>query len=118
VLVDTSVWVDHLRQGNAELPARLASGEVLTHPFVVGELACGHLSKRAKVLALLEALPATPVAEPREALGFVESQRLQGAGIRWIDVHSLASARLAHVPLWTLDRKLASVARSLRVVVE
>ncbi|MBI3448637.1 MAG: type II toxin-antitoxin system VapC family toxin [Acidobacteria bacterium] len=113
MLADTSVWVDHLRGGNAALVSHLERGEVRCHPFVIGELACGRLANRREVLALLESLPQVRRAEHDEVLAFVESNGLGGSGIGWIDAHLLASARLSHVPLWTLDRRLAAVARSL-----
>lgn len=115
MLVDTSVWVDHLRRGNSDLASRLQGGEVLGHPFVVGELACGHLNRRREILALLRALPHVPIATHDEVLEFVEAGRLMGRGLGWIDVHLLASARLAGTVLWTLDKRLAAVALSLHV---
>jgi hypothetical protein len=113
ILVDTSVWVDHLRRGNARLAARLVGGEVTCHPFVVGELACGRLRRRQEILALLGVLPAVPIAEHDEVLGFLEAHDLPGSGIGWVDVHLLASAKLAATPFWTLDRRAAAVARAL-----
>jgi predicted nucleic acid-binding protein len=113
VLVDTSVWVDHLRTENLLLAERLRRGEVWTHPFVIGELACGTLRHRDEVLALLAALPHAPLARHEEVLTFVDAKRLMGVGIGWIDAHLLASATLAGVPLWTLDRRLASLVRRL-----
>ena len=115
MLVDTSVWVDHLRGDNATLTLLLARGEVVCHSFVVGELACGRLKNRKEVLALLTALPRARQADHDEVLVFVESHRLGGSGIGWVDAHLLASAKLSNVPLWTLDRRLSSVARSLRL---
>jgi hypothetical protein len=116
ILVDTSVWVDHLRHRNTMLATRLEAGEVLTHPFVIGELACGSLRRRADVLASLTMLPQVPIASHDEVLGFVDSHRLAGSGIGWIDAHLLASTRLAGVNLWTLDRSLATAARRLGVL--
>lgn len=118
MLVDTSVWIDQLRRHNAALARCLERGEVWSHPFVIGEIACGHLRNRRAILGLLEALPQTPQAGHDEALAFVEANRLAGSGIGWIDVHLLASARLANLPFWTLDRRLASVARALRMIPE
>jgi predicted nucleic acid-binding protein len=115
MLVDTSIWVDHLRQGNTTLALHLQRGEVLCHPFVIGELACGQLKNRGEILALLAALPGTPAATHDEALQFVESNQLAGAGIGWIDVHLLASAKLAGTVLWTRDKRLALLARRLGV---
>lgn len=115
ILVDTSVWVDHFRTGNRKLVGLLDEEQVLTHPFVIGELACGSLRNRAEVLALLEALPGTGLAEHREVLEFVERQRLYGRGIGWVDAHLLAAARLAGAALWTLDRPLLKVASTLAI---
>jgi hypothetical protein len=110
VLVDTSVWIDHLRRGNDDLAERLERGEVFTHPFVIGELACGNLYQRNRVLNLLADLPAAPVAEHEEVMGFIDAHTLQGIGLGWIDAHLLASAALARSSLWTLDRRLAAAA--------
>jgi predicted nucleic acid-binding protein len=113
VLVDTSVWVDHFRQGNAKLSEQLQAGQVWTHPFVIGELACGSLSQRKKVLTLFSALPAAPLAEHDETLKFIETHQLFSRGLGWIDMHLLVSARIVQLPLWSLDKRLASVAREL-----
>jgi predicted nucleic acid-binding protein len=117
VLVDTSVWVDHFRRGNDALAARLWEGAVWTHPFVIGELACGYLERRREILSLLSALPHVPLLEHGEVLAFVEARALMGRGIGWIDAHLLASATLGRLPLWTLDRRLAAAARRLRLAV-
>jgi len=113
MLVDTSVWVDHFRRGNAALAERLNRGEVRSHPFVTGELSCGNLRRREEILSFLSALPQAMLAGHEEALAFVEANRLMGRGIGWVDVHLLASARLTGIPLWTLDRRLKEVAGSL-----
>jgi predicted nucleic acid-binding protein len=115
VLVDTSVWVDHFRRGNERLAEGLRRGRVWTHTFVIGELACGNLTRRSEILALLAMLPHAPQVGHQEALAFVESRRLVGAGLGWIDVHLLASATLARVGIWSLDRRLASAAHRLAV---
>lgn len=115
ILVDTSVWIDHLRAGNRRLKALLDAAKVLTHPFVIGELACGSLRSRSRIMTLLKTLPEAQVAEHEEVLGFVEDERLSGQGIGWIDAHLLASVRLSGVPLWTLDRQLLKVASTLKV---
>jgi predicted nucleic acid-binding protein len=112
-LVDTSVWIDHLKKGNARLASLLADNEVLAHPFVVGELACGTLQARATIFEYLEDLPAAVIADHREALSLLEGERLYKRGIGWIDVHLLASARLSGARLWTLDAALSKVAASL-----
>jgi len=106
VLVDTSVWFDHLRRDNARLAALLSAGRVLSHPFVIGEVACGNLHRRRDILALLGALPHAGVVEHHEALHFVDAHRLGGSGVGWIDVHLMASAALTRCALWTLDRSL------------
>lgn len=115
ILVDTSVWVDHLRQGLPLLHDLLEAGEVTTHPFIIGELACGNLANRQEILGLLAMLPQVKQATHDEALHLVEAHRLQGRGVGWIDVHLLASAFLGHVPLWTRDRRLDEVARMLHI---
>jgi predicted nucleic acid-binding protein len=115
MLVDTSVWVDHLRRSNATLVGLLEQAQVWTHVFVIGELACGNLAQRVRVLSLIGALPHAPIAGHAETLTFVEMHRLMGRGLGWIDVHLLASAKLAKLPFWTMDRRLAAVATDLRL---
>lgn len=110
ILVDTSVWVEHLRRGLPRLATLLQEGEVLIHPWVIGELACGHLRNRQQVLQLLQGLPLATVANDAEVLLLIERQRLMGRGIGYVDAHLLASARLSHCRLWTQDRRLAAVA--------
>ena len=118
MLVDTSVWIDHLRRGNPALARQLSDQEVWCHPFVIGELACGQLDARSEVLSLLSALPQAPLAGHEEVLAFLESNGLAGTGIGWIDAHLLAAARLAGTRLWTLDRPLATAAIELDLFVE
>ncbi|MDA8138932.1 MAG: type II toxin-antitoxin system VapC family toxin [Desulfobacteraceae bacterium] len=113
VLVDTSVWVSHLREGNAQLADLLNKSEVLCHPFVVGELAGGNLKDRAVILSYLEFLPMGVLAQHEEVLSFIEDNRLMGKGLGYIDFHLLASAVLTDVPLWTLDKRLDRVAGSM-----
>lgn len=113
ILVDTSVWVDHLRRGNARLERLLNDALVLVHPFVLGELALGALKKRSEILGLLEEMPQSEAASHAEVLEFVERHCLAGSGVGWIDVHLLVSAALSGVFLWTLDRRLASAASRL-----
>jgi predicted nucleic acid-binding protein len=114
ILVDTSIWIDHIRKSDAALAAALEAGEVLMHPFVLGELACGHLKNRTEVLRLLAELPASPAATNAEALYFIESKQLMGRGIGYIDVHLLAATALAgSAQLWTRDLRLHSAAVEL-----
>ena len=116
ILVDTSVWIDHLRQGDAELERLLENGEVVTHPFVVGELACGSLSRRASLLESLDALPAALVADDREVRHVVETERLYGRGVGFVDCHLLVSTRLSDgASLWTRDRRLRAIADAMRL---
>ncbi len=115
ILVDTSVWIDHLRRGNPGLAAQLEADLVWCHPFVIGELFCGRLTDRLEILSLLKALPRPPVAEHDEVLEFVDRNELAGSGIGWIDVHLLASARLGGICIWTLDRTLNRIARRLGI---
>jgi predicted nucleic acid-binding protein len=116
ILVDTSVWIDHLRSGEPVLATALEGGRVLMHPFVRGELACGNLKNRAEVLQLLEDLPAAPTATDPEVLGMIERRYLMGRGIGYIGVHLLASTALADLGrLWTRDSRLAAVAVELEL---
>lgn len=116
ILVDTSVWIDHLRTGDAGLADLLDSGFALTHPLVIGELAMGNLRARDAVLALLQALPQAVVASDDEVLAHVARHRLFGIGIGYADTHLLASTQLtAGANLWTRDRRLREAASRLGI---
>jgi len=115
ILIDTSVWVDHLRETDDDLVELLQAGEVACHPFVVGELACGDIQNRDEFLTLLSALPVLAKVEDAEVLDFIDRHRLMGEGLGLIDVHLLASCMLADVPLWTRDKNLAGAATQLGV---
>ena len=117
LLVDTSVWVDHLRRGDAELAKRLEEGVVMTHRLVIEELACGSMVRREEILTLLETLPRAPEAEHAEFLDFVEKRELAGSGLGAVDVHLLASAKLAPAKLWTRDAALARAADRLAILI-
>ena len=93
ILVDTSVWIDHLRRTAAALVRALDEALVLTHPFVIGEIACGSIARRAEVLALLRLLPQAPVAQDDEVLAMLERRQLWGRGLGWVDVHLIAAAQ-------------------------
>jgi predicted nucleic acid-binding protein len=108
-LVDTSVWIDHFRKGNARLRDLLEEGGVASHPMVLGELACGNLPRRVQTLRLLARLPRIPQAPDHLVLQSIVSQRLFGKGIGWIDAHLLTASLLSSVPLWTLDQRLAQL---------
>lgn len=109
-LVDTSVWVDHLRYGNTILEELLNEGSVLCHKFIVGELACGNLRRRSEILSLLSKLPTVTHADDDEVMQFIENYSLMGKGLGYVDAHLLASAMLTEVRLWTLDKKLEKAA--------
>jgi predicted nucleic acid-binding protein len=114
ILVDTSVWIDHLRKGNSRLISLLSNAAVLTHPFVIGELACGNLKNRRRILSLLGNLPTSKMAGDKEVLFFIERNDLMGRGIGYIDMHLLASASLSGgTGIWTNDRRLKEVAVQL-----
>jgi predicted nucleic acid-binding protein len=113
VLADTSVWIEHFRAREPALADRLSQGLVVMHPFVSGELACGNLKDRAAILSDLNALPQAKPASNEEVLHLIESRRLWGRGLGWIDAHLLASALLSNCRLWTLDTRLAKAAVEL-----
>jgi predicted nucleic acid-binding protein len=113
ILVDTSVWVDHLRDGDKILAELLNTSRVLAHPFVIGEIALGHLRRRETILEALHDLPQAPPATDAEVLALIAGNGLAGLGIGYIDAHLLASARIAASQLWTRDRRLARVAGAL-----
>jgi hypothetical protein len=116
ILVDTSVWIDHLRNSEPLLVGLLTSNSVLSHPFVRGELALGNLSQRSVILSALDNLPQAPVAFADEINLFIETHALYGLGIGLIDVHLLASTQLAsNAKLWTRDKRLLAVAMRLNV---
>jgi len=115
VLVDTSVWVSHLRDGRPDLETLLSNGDVVCHPFIVGELACGSIKNRSEILSLLQSLPMATQAEAQEVLEFIESNRLMGKGLGYVDVHILSSAVLSNIPLWTLDKRLRQIASRMGI---
>jgi predicted nucleic acid-binding protein len=114
ILVDTSVWIEHIRHADGALEALLGAGQVLVHPFVLGELALGHLRSREVILRELRDLPQAAVATRDEVLHLIERRRLFGTGIGYVDVHLLAAARLmGHAVVWTHDQRLLAVAEKL-----
>jgi predicted nucleic acid-binding protein len=116
ILADTSVWIDHQRKGVPFLAAALEDGQLLVHPFVTGEIACGRMRNRREVLRLFGELPQAPIVSEQEALHFIERRSLMGRGIGYIDIHLLASTLLAGTTrLWTRDERLAAVAEELGV---
>ena len=115
VLVDTSVWISHLRAGRPALARLLEAGRVLCHPLVIGELACGNLKRRSAILGLLKNLPRAVVADDGETLLFIDGNRLAGSGLGYINVQLLASTRLTGCLLWTDDATLQAAAKRLGV---
>jgi predicted nucleic acid-binding protein len=115
VLVDTSVWVSHFRKGERRLEMLLEEAEVLIHPFIIGELACGNIKNRREILSLLHALPIITAVSQEEILYFIEQKALVGSGMSFIDVHLLAAAQLKGVPIWTFDNTLDRTAAKLQL---
>ncbi len=119
ILVDTSIWIEHLRKGHASLQHLLMEGAVLGHPWVVGELALGHLSRRREVLGLLSRLPAATVVTPDEVVRFIEHHQLIGLGVGFVDVALLAATQITpDASFWTGDRRLAEAASRLGLAVD
>jgi len=115
VLVDTSVWITHFRRCDPQLQAFLFDGDVFMHPAVVGELACGNLPRREKVLSDLQKLPSASVADREDTLFVIDSRVLWGKGIGWTDAQLVASALLTGCKLWTHDKRLHAVASALHI---
>lgn len=115
VLVDTSVWVNYLRQGQPELQKLLLDAKVASHPFIIGELACGNISNREEILSLLSSLPLLEEVEHDELLLFIEHNQLMGTGLGFVDVHLMASAVLSDIPIWTEDKRLKKACLSLGI---
>lgn len=116
ILVDTSIWIDHFRKSEAILSERLLERKILSHPFTIGELACGNLVNRKQVLDRFADLPQAPVASDDEVLRLIEIHRLMGRGIGYIDAHLLASTALSNnTRLWTRDLRLRSIAEELEL---
>jgi predicted nucleic acid-binding protein len=118
VLVDTSVWIDHLRRVNVQLVVLLQEARVLMHPAVLGELACGNIPDRQMILGLCLALPRIATVSFEEAFALVENRQLWGRGLGWTDIHLLASVLVSNTTLWTRDRVLRQAAHWLSIPVE
>lgn len=115
VLVDTSIWIDHFRSNDKELVYLLNDCKVVLHPFIIGELACGNIKNRSRILSLLDALPLVKEISTFEYLAFIEQSKLYGLGLGFIDIHLLASAILSNVTLYTRDRSLYSIATKFKI---
>jgi len=115
VLVDTSVWVDHLRKNDENLGSLLQQGLVACHPFIIGELACGGIKNRSEILELLSDLPSTDLLEHQEIMDFIEYRKIMNKGLGYVDVHLLGSALVSETPLWTFDKALKKIAKQLDI---
>lgn len=113
-LVDTSVWIDFLRKGNALLNDLLMDGEVVTHPLIYGELSIGNLNNRKQFLSMFSDLPSVPECSHEEVLFMVERCKLYGKGIGYTDAHLLCSAIIHDIQLWTLDKRLDKLTKTLK----
>jgi len=113
VLVDTSVWINHLRKSEPRLKKLLLKGDVYCHPFVIGELACGSIKNRQEIISLLQSLPSTRTIVDAEFLYFIDKNKLYSQGVGYVDIHLLASSRLESVKLWTEDKRLNNIANHL-----
>ncbi|OHB77508.1 MAG: ribonuclease [Planctomycetes bacterium RBG_16_55_9] len=115
VLVDTSIWIVHLRYGHSGLQSLLEDSSVVSHPFIVGELACGTISNRTEIISSIQSLPMLDVVEQEELLLFIEQNHLMGIGLGFVDVHLMASAMLDGIPLWTQDKRLKQACSRLNI---
>lgn len=113
VLVDTSVWIFHLRYGNDKLKRLLNVGYVICHPFIIAELSCGNLKNRNETLSLFQSLPMVIEAEHEEVMWFIENYQLMGKGLGYIDIHLISSSLLSRVSIWTIDKKLYEISLKL-----
>ncbi len=117
-LVDSSIWIDHLRNTNSSLQELLIEDGVLCHTAIIGEIALGNLKHRKEVISLLMALPKAAVAQTAEVFSLIENHRLHGTGIGWVDAHLLASAKLSHCSLWTFDKMLNKAAIKMAIAIK
>jgi len=115
LLVDTSVWVIYLREGNAELEKLLDKNQVMCHRFIIGEIACGNIKNRDEILALLQQLPMTTQAKHEEVMEYIETNKLMGKGLGYTDMHLSASAKLTGIPIWTFDKRLDEINKELGI---
>ncbi len=115
VLVDTNIWINDLRKSDPALVGLLNHGSVVCHSFIIGELACGNLKNREEILGLFQSLPSTIVVEENEFMEFVETRKLMGRGLAFVDIHVLASAVVSGAVLWTGDKQLAQAATEIGV---
>ena len=115
VLVDTSVWIKHLRESDKNLVRLLEQGLVVCHPFIIGELACGGIKNRHEIFNLLNDLPSSDVLDHHDIMEFIEHRKIMNKGIGYVDVHLLGSALVSESPLWTFDKALRKIANQLSI---
>ena len=115
ILVDTSVWIKHLRESDKNLIQLLEQGLVACHPFIIGELACGGIKNRHEIINLLNDLPSTDILDHYEIMEFIEYRKIMNIDIGYVDVHLLGSALVSETPLWTLDKSLKKIANQLSI---
>ena len=115
VLVDTSVWIDHFRNENDRLVKLLNNGEVFSHPFIIGEIACGKIKNRLEIITSLQSLPQSLIVDHEEVMLFIEKKKIMGQGLGYIDITLLVSSILTGIPLWTLDKRLNEIARKFDI---
>ena len=115
ILVDTSVWVKHLRETDKDLTRLLEQGLVACHPFIIGELACGGIKNRYEIISLLNDLPLTIILDHNEIMEFIEYRKVMNKGIGYVDVHLLGAGLVSETPLWTFDKSLRRIANQLSI---
>lgn len=114
ILADSSIWIDHLRSNDPTLQALLENEEIVTHPFVIGELSLGHIPRYDEIMKMLSDLPAIARADDGEIRHLIRSRRLYGTGIGYVDAHLLASIMISRSDrLWTRDRRLHRIAEGM-----
>ncbi|MGY4431269.1 putative nucleic acid-binding protein [Bradyrhizobium sp. F1.13.1] len=119
VLADTSIWIDHFRRTDGRLAGLLDHGDIVIHPFVIGELLLGRVSKASDMLDELNLLPKATIASNSEVLEFIVKRKLSGVGIGCVDAHLLASTMLTvEATIWTRDKRLLAAARSLKLAAD
>ena len=115
ILVDTSVWIKHLREGDQNLTRLLEQGLVASHPFIIGEIACGDIKNRYEIISLINDLPSTDVLDHSDIMEFIENRKIMNKGIGYIDVHLLGSVLVSDTRIWTFDKALKKMAFQLSV---
>jgi predicted nucleic acid-binding protein len=119
VLADTSIWIDHFRRSDLRLAQFLERGDIVMHPFIVGELLLGHVPRMREMIDDLNTLPKAVVASADEVLKFISERNLPGSGIGYVDAHLLAAAALTpETFLWTRDKRLLAAAQSLALAAD